>query len=155
MTTQQAPKIHTKGWDKIISAVKSPLGYAVLAALCAIIIIIPLSKAFTDPLVQKLLVFSALSLLCTSIFYVFVMSFIRPEALKGERLSLCISKENDTDNQDASIKIEEGSIDRNESMNLSQLGICDFGFFEDFVSVFPKYIENCTSLTAMFIHSRR
>lgn len=154
MTTEQTPQIQTKGWDKLISAVKSPLGYAVFAALCAIVII-PLSKAFTDPLVQNSLVYSGLSLLGLSIFYVFIMSFIRPEALKGERLNLPQKKEDEEEDRDISTKKEEAPSDQSDRLNISRLGICNFGFFEDFVSAFPKYIESSTSLTAMFIHSRR
>ena len=150
----KVPQVNTKGWDKIIAAVKTPLGYAVFAALSGLLIL-PVSKLFNEPWIQNALVYSGLALIFLSIIYVFLMSAFRPEALKGQRVPES-NNEASAAKKTASTTKEIGKIPQ-EALppNFKRLGVTEIGFFEDFVASFPASIDSSLSLTTMFIHSRR
>lgn len=84
-----------KGWDKVISAVRTPLGYSVFAVLSGLLIL-PMGLFSSNAAMQATLVAVSLGLIILSIVYVFVMSFFRPEALKGERTSNWVMNANST-----------------------------------------------------------
>lgn len=148
----KVPQVNTKGWDKIIAAVKTPLAYAVFAALSGLLIL-PVSKLFNEPLIQSALVYSGLALIFLSIIYVFLMSAFRPEALKGQRVPQSNNEARPApktaDRTNEIVKALEVLPD------FQRLGVTEIGFFEDFVASFPASIDSSLSLTTMFIHSRR
>ncbi len=140
-----------KGLDKIILAVRTPLGYAVFAAMIGVLLI-SLSTAFSSESVQKLLAYTGLSIIVLSVAYVFIISISHPEALKGERnesdpgrLNPCFTDKSKKENNDH-------VIDRKLT---TKLGINKIGFFEEFVELFPSKIESSNIIISMFIHSRR
>lgn len=148
----EVPQVQTKGWDKIIAAVRTPLGYAVFAALSGLLIL-PISKIFDHQNIQNALIYVGLFLVCLSIVYVFAMSVFRPEALKGERVDQQKKIETEKHELRTESKPKEGLLSLPPTFE--RLGINEIGFFEDFVAAFPECIESSSSLITMFIHSRR
>lgn len=145
---KRAHPVQTKGWDKVISAVRTPLGYAVFAGLSGLLIL-PMGMLSSDEENKSVLIGASLILIFVSIIYVFVMSAIRPEALKGERMPQEVTK------QKNALSIPEQNEKDSVLRNLEKLGIMKIGFFEDFTESFPNRIQSSQTMTTMFIHSRR
>jgi hypothetical protein len=145
---ERAHPVQTKGWDKVISAVRTPLGYAVFAVLSGLLIL-PMGMFSSAAENKSVLIGASLILIFVSIIYVFVMSAIRPEALKGERMPQEVTK------QKNALSIPEQNEKDSMLPNLEKLGIMKIGFFEDFTESFPNWIQSSQTMTTMFIHSRR
>jgi hypothetical protein len=140
MSNEMNKRLHlveAKGWnwDKVISADRTPLGYAVFVGLLCLLIL-SMGMFSSDAENKNILIGASLILIFVSIIYVFVMSAIRPEALKGERMSQTGS------NQKNALRISEQNKKNSALPDLSKLGIKKIGFFEDFTESFPKQIQS-------------